>query len=133
MTGTYRAAVCTALDGPTAIECRMLEAPPLGPNDIRIAVRAAGANFPDLLMTRGGYQFRPDPPFVPGMEVAGDVLEVGSAITAFKAGDRVMGQCRLGGFAEQAIVTTEGIMPLPPALTYEEGAAWFVAATTAWQ
>lgn len=132
MTGTYRAAVCTDLEGPGALEVRTLDAPDLGPNDIRIAVRAAGANFPDLLMTRGGYQFRPEPPFVPGMEVAGDVLEVGSDVTAYKPGDRVMGQCRLGGFAEQAIVTTEGIMPLPAALTYDEGAAWFVAATTAW-
>ena len=53
---------------------------------MRIAVKAAGANFPDLLMTRGGYQLRPDLPFVPGMEVAGDILEVGTDVTGFKAG-----------------------------------------------
>jgi NADPH2:quinone reductase len=98
---------------------------------VRIAVKAAGAYFPDLLMTRGGYQLRPDLPFVPGMEAAGDVIEVGSDVTSFKPGDRVMAQLRLGGFAEQAVMAATQIFPLPDALTYDEGAAWSVAATTA--
>lgn len=132
MTGTYRAAVCAALEGPDSLEIRTLPAPALGPQDVRIAVRAAGANFPDLLMTRGGYQLRPDLPFVPGMEAAGDVIEVGSAVTGLTPGDRVMAQLRLGGFAEQAVAPASQMFPLPDALTYEEGAAWYVAATTAW-
>ena len=115
-----------------AVKVQLLEARALAANEVRIAVRAAGVNFPDLLMTRGGYQLRPDPPFVPGMEVAGDVIEVGAAVTDFAPGDRVMAQLRLTGFAEQAIAATGSIWPLPEALTYEEGATWFVAATTAW-
>ncbi len=132
MSQTYRAAVCAALEGPGSLEIRTLPCPPLAAGDVRIAIRAAGANFPDLLMTRGGYQLRPDLPFVPGMEVAGDILEVGADVTGFNAGDRVMAQLRLGGFAEQAVVSVGQIFPLPDALTYEEGSAWYVAATTAW-
>ncbi len=132
MSQSYRAAVCAALEGPDALEIRTLPAPELGPQDVRIAVRAAGANFPDLLMTRGGYQLRPDLPFVPGMEAAGDVIEVGSAVVGLKPGDRVMAQLRLGAFAEQAVAPAAQMFPLPDALTYEEGAAWYVAATTAW-
>lgn len=132
MTGSYRAAVCATLEGPDSLDIRTLPAPALGPQDVRIAVRAAGANFPDLLMTRGGYQLRPELPFVPGMEAAGDVLEVGSEVTNMRPGDRVMAQLRLGAFAEQAVAPAQQMFPLPDALTYEEGAAWYVAATTAW-
>lgn len=132
MTGSYRAAICAALEGPDSLEVRTLPASELGPQDVRIAVRAAGANFPDLLMTRGGYQLRPDLPFVPGMEASGDVLEVGSDVTGLRPGDRVMAQLRLGAFAEQAVAPAAQMFPLPDALTYEEGAAWYVAATTAW-
>ena len=132
MSQSYRAAVCAVLEGPGSLEIRTLPCPPLAAGEVRIAVKAAGANFPDLLMTRGGYQLRPDLPFVPGMEAAGDIIEVGSNVTGFKPGDRVMAQLRLGGFAEQAVMPATQIFPLPNALTYEEGAAWYVAATTAW-
>ena len=132
MSQSYRAAVCAALEGPGSLEVRALACPPLAAGEVRITVKAAGANFPDLLMTRGGYQLRPDLPFVPGMEAAGDIIEVGSDVTGFKPGDRVMAQLRLGGFAEQAVMPATQIFPLPDALTYEEGAAWYVAATTAW-
>lgn len=132
MSQSYRAAVCAALEGPSSLQIRTLPCPPLAAGEVRIAVKAAGANFPDLLMTRGGYQLRPDLPFVPGMEAAGDIIEVGSDVTGFKPGDRVMAQLRLGGFAEQAVMAATQIFPLPDALTYEEGAAWYVAATTAW-
>ena len=132
MSQTYRAAVCAALEGPDSLEVRSLPAPELGPQDVRIAVKAAGANFPDLLMTRGGYQLRPDLPFVPGMEAAGDVIEIGRDVTGLKPGDRVMAQLRLGGFAEQAVAPAAQMFPLSDALSYEEGAAWYVAATTAW-
>lgn len=132
MSTTYRAAVCTDLKGPSALEVRSLDVAPLKPGEVRIAVRAAGINFPDLLMTTGGYQFRPDPPYVPGMEIAGDVLEVAADIDGLRPGDKVMAQMRLGGFAEQAIVPVDAVMPLPPQFSYEEGASWYVAATTAW-
>ena len=62
MTATYRAAVCTALTGPSSIEITEQQVAPLKSGEIRIEVHAAGLNFPDLLMTEGKYQFRPDTP-----------------------------------------------------------------------
>ncbi|QJB68511.1 alcohol dehydrogenase catalytic domain-containing protein [Parasphingorhabdus halotolerans] len=90
MNPTYRAAVCTALTGPDSIVIEDLTPKSLASNEIRIAVKAAGLNFPDLLMTYGKYQFRPDPPFVPGLEVAGVVIEIADGVEDFAVGDRVL-------------------------------------------
>jgi NADPH:quinone reductase len=128
----YRAAVCTALTGPAAMRTEARDPSPLADDEVRIAVRAAGLNFPDLLMTYGKYQFRPEPPFVPGLEIAGEIIETGSAVTGFAPGDRVMGGAKGGGFAEQIILPAAAVMPLPRALSFEEGAAWHAAAITAW-
>jgi NADPH:quinone reductase len=81
------------------------------------------------LMTKGGYQFRPDPPFAPGTEFAGEVIEGGGE---WKPGDRVMGGCKGGAFAEQIVVPATALKPLPSALSFEEGACWHSAAITAW-
>ncbi len=129
---TYRAALCTALTGPDSIRIKDLPVRALAAGDVRIAVRAAGVNFPDLLMTRGGYQFRPDPPFVPGMEVAGTVIEIGADVNGISLGDRVMAGAKGGGLAEQIIVPAGSINPLPAAFSFEEGACWRAAAITAW-
>lgn len=132
MNAQYRAAICTSLTGPASLEIQHMSAGPLGRTEIRIETRAAGVNFPDLLMTYGRYQFRPDPPFVPGMEIAGDVIEVGVDVTGFKPGDRVMAGRKGGGFAEQMVVEDTAAMILPSALSYIEGACWRSAAVTAW-
>jgi NADPH:quinone reductase len=130
--GQYRAAICTALTGPSAIDLQNVAVSPLQPGQVRVAVRAAGLNFPDLLMTRGAYQFRPEPPFVPGMEFAGEVIEIASDTAGFVIGDRVIGSHKGGCFAQQIVVESNALMPLPPALTFEEGACWHTAAITAW-
>ncbi len=132
MTGRYRAAVCTALTGPDAIRIEEQAERPLREGEVRIGVRAAGLNFPDLLMTFGKYQVRPDPPFVPGMEVAGEVIEVAKDVTGIKPGDRVKAGGKGGGFAEQFVVPATAVNPLPDALSFEEGACWHGAAITAW-
>ncbi len=132
MSETYSAAVCTALTGPNSIRIEELKPKPLQAGDIRIAVKAAGLNFPDLLMTYGKYQFRPDPPFIPGLEVAGEVIEVAPDVTAFSAGDRVMGGSKGNGFAEQIVLPAKAARPLPEALSFAEGACWHGAAITAW-
>ena len=126
----FRAAICNALTGPDSVAIGLMPVTALQPGEMRIAVKAAGLNFPDLLMTYGRYQFRPDPPFVPGMEVAGEIIELGTAITGFALGDRVMSGGKGGAFAEQMIVTQANL--LPPALSFEEGACWHSAAITAW-
>lgn len=130
--GTYRAAVCTALTGPDSLQVQDCSIDPLPNDGVRIATRAAGVNFPDLLMTHGTYQFRPDPPFVPGLEIAGDVIETGRDVAGIRVGDRVMAGARGGGFAEQLVAPAHAVMPLPPALSYAEGACWRSAAVTAW-
>jgi NADPH2:quinone reductase len=132
MKSQYRAAVCTALSGPDSVVVEDRDIGTPGDGEVRVATRAAGANFPDLLMTYGKYQFRPDPPFVPGMEIAGEVVEIGSDVSGIKPGDRVMAGAKTGGFAEQMIVPAAAIMPLPAALSFEEGACWRSAAVTAW-
>ncbi|QTD56576.1 NADPH:quinone oxidoreductase family protein [Parasphingorhabdus cellanae] len=132
MTSIYRAATCTALTGPDSIRINEIETKPLQTGEVRIAVKAAGLNFPDLLMTYGKYQFRPDPPFVPGLEVAGEVIEIASDVTAFAIGDRVMGGSKGNGFAEQIVLPETAARPLPEALSFTEGACWHGAAITAW-
>jgi NADPH:quinone reductase len=128
----YRSAVCTSLIGPNAIEIQLREVAPLQPGQLRIAIRAAGLNFPDLLMTYGRYQYRPEPPFTPGMEFAGEVTEIAGDVNEFAVGDRVMGTGKGGCFADQIVVTANDLVHLPPTLSFEEGACWHTAAITAW-
>jgi len=132
VTGSYRTAICTALTGPDSIKILESELRPLKDGEVRIRVHAAGLNFPDLLMTQGKYQFRPDPPFVPGLEAAGEVIEVASDVQEIKVGDRVMAGGKGGALAEQWIVQQSAVSPLPPALSFSEGACWQTAASTAW-
>ncbi len=132
MTDHFRAAVCTALDGPDAIEIQNKPAKPLQAGQVRVAIKAAGLNFPDVLMSYGKYQFRPDPPFVPGMEFAGKIIETGSDITGFKPGDRVMGGNKGGCFAEEIVAGQAAISILPDALSFSEGSCWHSATITAW-
>jgi len=132
MSETYRAAVCTALIGPDSIRIEEMKAKPLQAGEVRIGVKAAGLNFPDLLMTVGKYQFRPDPPFVPGLEVAGIIIEIAPDVTKFSVGDRVMGGSKGNGFAEQIVLPASAARSLPEALSFSEGACWHSAAITAW-
>lgn len=90
--------------------------------EVLVRVHAASLNYPDLLMTRGAYQFRPDPPFTSGMELAGEVVEadVGSR---FVLGERVMGGAKTGGFAELATVAERSLRPVPMNLDFEAAAA----------
>ncbi len=132
MNKRYLAAVCTALEGPSSLEVQEQQATPLNAGEVRIAVRAAGLNFPDLLMTYGKYQFRPDPPFVPGLEAAGEIIEVGSDVQDLSIGDRIMTGNKGGALAEQMVVPAAAVKPLPEALSFAEGACWQTAASTAW-
>src|SRR5207244_11933192 len=93
----------------------------LDTGDVRIRVRAAGVNFPDLLIIENKYQFKPPLPFAPGGEVAGDVIEVGAEAKGFAAGDHVIGMRGWNGFAEA------GVGQRDRALTMPEGMPWVVA------
>jgi len=111
------------LTGPSAL--RVDEVPDLSPGagQVVIDVRAAGVNFPDILITRGQYQFKPALPFSPGGECAGVVRAIGSGVTSLNVGDRVAATMLYGGFAEQALVPEAMAVKLPDAVSFEVGAA----------
>lgn len=130
--GTYRAAVCVELSGPSAVELRDVERRVLEPGEIRVRTAASGVNFPDYLLTRGEYQLLLDPPFVAGMEVAGVVSEIGPGVGHWEVGDRVIAVGRSGGFAEEMIAGAGEVFALPDELSFAEGATLLVASRTAY-
>jgi len=117
-----RAVHISSLDGPSAVE--IVDVPPPEPNDeqVLIRVRAAGVSFPEVLQTRGLYQLQPELPFVPGSEVAGEVVSAPEG-SGLAPGDRVVALVVLGGFAEHAVTQVDMVFPLPDSLSFEQGAA----------
>ncbi|KTE33263.1 MULTISPECIES: NADPH:quinone oxidoreductase family protein [unclassified Sphingopyxis] len=109
-----------------------LPVPEPGPGEVRVRVRAAGINFPDLLMTRGGYQLKPELPFTPGLEFAGEVEAVGAGVSGWAEGDAVIGGNRFGAMAEYIAVPATNLRCKPARLSWAEAAAYGVAYLTAW-
>jgi NADPH2:quinone reductase len=109
-----------------------LPIPDPAPGEVRVRVRAAGVNFPDLLMTGGGYQLKPELPFVSGLEFAGEVDAVGADVADWDVGDAVVGGNRFGAMAEYAVVPAGALRPKPAVLGWEEAAAYPVAYLTAY-
>ena len=108
-----------------------LPSPPRAPGEVLVAVRAASLNFPDLLMTQGGYQFKPAVPFTSGLEFSGEVLEA-DADSGFVPGDRVMGGNKTGAFAEVASVPADKLSPMPRGMDFPAAAAMGAAYSTAY-
>ncbi|UCH72843.1 MAG: NADPH:quinone oxidoreductase family protein [Rhodospirillales bacterium] len=109
--------------GPEAAKLAELEPPRPGPDEVRIRVHAAGVNFADTLMVRGRYQATPPPPFTPGMEVAGEIVDAGANIKWFKPGDRAIAVLDHGGFAEEILAHHSRIMQMPVGMSFEAAAA----------
>ena len=118
-----RAVVVDRFMPPEALRVLETAPPVLGPDGVRIAVRAAGCNFSDLLMLKGEYQVKPPLPFIPGSEVAGVVLEVGAGVAGFAPGDRVIARCGTGGFAEEVVAPAAASVVLPDGISFEAGTA----------
>ena len=117
-----RAARVTTLDGPASVRVDEIEPPAVTPGHVLVDVHEAGVAFPDVLLTRGLYQMRPDPPFTPGAECAGVVSAVPES-SAFSVGDRVAAFPVLGAFAEQVLVPEALVFPLPESVSFVAGAA----------
>lgn len=100
--------------------------------EVRVAIKAASLNFPDLLMTEGKYQLKPELPFTLGMELAGVVDAVGEGVTAFRPGDEVAGGSRIGAFAEHIALPAAGLRKKPVALSFAEASAFGAAYLTAY-
>jgi NADPH2:quinone reductase len=105
---------------------------PLRNGQVRVAIHAAGINFPDILMAAGEYQLKPELPFTPGMEAAGEVSEVGDGVAGFALGDRVIVKLRHGGYADEVVVSPSQLTPLPSNFDYAEGATFLAAHGTAY-
>jgi NADPH2:quinone reductase len=127
-----RAIVCREWGDPSKLVLDEIAPPPLGAGQVRIRVHAAGVNFPDLLIVQKKYQLQPPLPFVPGAEVAGEVLEVGAGLDSLAIGMPVAALCGTGGFAEQVVVDAERVLPLPAATPYPLAAGLLLAWGTGW-
>jgi NADPH2:quinone reductase len=108
--------------GPETLKLIEQPTPEPGAGQVRVAVKAAGVNFPDTLIIRDMYQFRPTRPFAPGGEVSGVVDAVGDAVTSFKAGDRVIAMTLHGAYATHLVVDAKAAVKIPDAMPFDEAA-----------
>src|SRR3979490_2598813 len=128
-----KAVVCEAFGGPEVLALRELpDPPPPGPGEVRVHIGARGVQYVDVLMLAGKYQFRPDPPFIPGNEAAGEVVALGDGVTQFKLGDRIMSRHRLGAFAQLGNSKAENCNPVPTGMSLEQAAVFSGAYHTAY-
>ena len=121
-----KALVSTAPGGPDTLQFVDAPAPEPGANEVLIAVKAVGVNYPDVLIIQDQYQFKPARPFSPGGEVAGVVTAVGAGVSAVKLGDRVIGSTGWGGMAEQVVTQQERVTKIPDAMPFDEASAFLM-------
>ena len=116
-----RAIVCEQLGDPEKLVLRELPSPTPGPGEVKVALRARGVSFVDVLVIAGQYQSKREVPFIPGGEAAGVVIEVGSGVQHVAPGDRVLVP---GGYADEVVVPAARVLPLPATVSFETGAAF---------
>jgi NADPH:quinone reductase len=121
-----KAVLCTHYAGPDELELADIDSPRAGPGEVVIGVKAAGLNFFDTLIIENKYQFKPELPFSPGAEVAGEVLRAGEGVTAFKPGDRVMAYTVWGGAREEVAVPEASVIAMPHGLDFTIAAGLIV-------
>ena len=126
-----KAVLCEAFGSPDSLVIQEIESPAVQAGAVKIRVNASGINFPDALMIQGLYQLKPPMPFIPGLEFAGDIIEVGEGADQLCAGDRVMATMMYGAFAEEVVVPATMALPMPANMPYESGAAFPLAYGTA--
>ncbi len=126
-----RAMVCAEFGQPDTMTLTTLPDPPLPDTGVRIRVAAAGVNFADGLFIAGRYQVKPTPPFTPGFEVAGTVLEAGSAVMGLAPGTPVMAMVSGGGYADQVVADLVDVYALPEGMDLTLAASFPIAYGTA--
>jgi NADPH:quinone reductase len=128
-----KAMVCEAFGGPEVLALREVpDPPPPRPGEITVRIRARGVQYVDVLMLAGKYQFRPEPPFIPGGEAAGEVVAVGPGVTQFALGDRVMSRHTLGACAELGNAKAELCDTVPDGMSLESAGVFRAAYSTAY-
>ncbi|MDZ4778381.1 MAG: NADPH:quinone oxidoreductase family protein [Alphaproteobacteria bacterium] len=121
-----KALFSTAPGGPETLVLTDAPAPVAGPGEVVVSVKAVGVNFPDVLIIKDMYQFKPERPFAPGGEIAGVVKSVGEGVTTLKPGDRVIGSTGWGGMAEELALNANRVRKIPDAMPYDEAAAFLM-------
>ena len=126
-----KAVVCRELGPPECLRLESFASRPLEPGQVRVTVRAGGINFPDILMVAGQYQLKPELPFTPGVEAAGEVTEIARGVDDTAIGDRVIVRMRHGAYADEVVVAPSQLTPLPSNFDFAEGATFLAAHGTA--
>lgn len=127
-----RAVIAEAFGPPESYALRDLVPRALGPNEVRVTIKAAGISYVDVLTAAGQYQVKPPLPFIPGSEAAGIVSEVGGEVTGLAPGDRVVASGWGGMFAEEAVLHQHALRPIPDGMDLIEAAVFPVSYATAW-
>src|SRR6266478_438431 len=128
-----KAVICEAFGGPEVLALREVPDPsPPGPGEVQVQIAARGVQYVDVLMLAGKYQFRPEPPFIPGNEGAGEVVAVGDEVTQFNIGDQIMSRHRLGAFAQLGNSRAENCNPVPKGMSLDQAAVFSGAYHTAY-
>ena len=123
-----RAILCRDWGGPESLDFGEVERRPLAPGEARLRVYACGVNFADTLMVAGKYQVKPDFPFTPGLEAAGEVIELGSEVAHLRVGQRALAVLRFGGgYAEEIAIDARAVVPIPDTMDWVTAAAFPVA------
>lgn len=127
-----RAILCLQWGSPELLRVGNAVRPRPGNGEVLIEPRAWGVNFADLVLISGNYHLKPPFPFIPGMEVAGEIVSVGHSVGALKVGDRVAAYVDTGGYAERVVASAAATIPLPSGMGFEAGAAFSVTYGTAY-
>jgi len=127
-----RALVCKTFGPPEDLVIEEVDDPVANDNEVIVDIHAAGINFPDMLVIAGKYQVRVEPPFIPGLELAGVVSETGSGVTQLSVGDRVFANPMGGGFAERISINENLAFPLPDIMSFEQGAGFPITYCTSY-
>jgi NADPH2:quinone reductase len=127
-----RALVCKAFGSTDDLVIEELDDPIAGAGEVLVDIKAAGLNFPDILVIAGQYQLKTPPPFVPGNEAAGVIAAVGEGVTRFSVGDKVVVMLRGGAFAEKCAVDQNLVFPLPEQLDFAQGAGFSITYCTSY-
>jgi len=112
-----------AVGGPDTLTLDEVEVPTPGPGQVLVAVKACAVNFPDTLMIRDLYQFKPQRPYAPGGEIAGVIEAVGEGVTAYQVGDKVLSGIGNGGMAEKVVVDAARLFPVPDGVSFQQAAS----------
>ena len=121
-----KAVLCTQFGGPETLELADIESPVAGPGEVVVAVRAAGLNFFDTLIIQNKYQFKPDLPFSPGAEIAGEVTSLGDGVEGIQVGDRVMAYSVWGGVRAEIAISQDAVIAMPDGLDFVTAAGLIV-------